>query len=254
MRTPTLACVPEGPVAVPDAVRRLAGDDAVTPVWRNVLGGLTFRISGPAAGSGQEAERFVKWVTAGTSGLDLDGEAERLAWAGAYVTVPTVLERGRDATGTWLATRALPGRSAVDPVWVARPAAAARAVGAGLRALHDALPVADCPFTWGAAERSARLSAAGRRDLGEVPAIDRLVVCHGDACAPNTLIDDDGTWSGHVDLAALGIADRWADLAVASMSLGWNYGDGYEAEFFDAYGITPDAERIAFYRRLFQLD
>ena len=55
------------------------------------------------------------------------------------------------------------------------------------------------------------------------PPIDRLVVCHGDACAPNTLIDDDGRCCGHVDLDALGVADRWADLAVATMSLEWNY-------------------------------
>ena len=36
--------------------------------------------------------------------------------------------------------------SAVDPQWVADPRTAARAIGAGLRLLHDALPVADCPF------------------------------------------------------------------------------------------------------------
>jgi kanamycin kinase len=28
------------------------------------------------------------------------------------------------------------------------------------------------------------------------PLIDRLVVCHGDACAPNTLINDDGRCCG----------------------------------------------------------
>jgi aminoglycoside phosphotransferase len=36
------------------------------------------------------------------------------------------------------------------------------------------------------------------------------VVCHGDACAPNTLIAAEGRWSGHVDLGMLGTADRWA--------------------------------------------
>jgi hypothetical protein len=43
--------------------------------------------------------------------------------------------------------------------------------------------------------------------LAEVPPIDELVVCHGDSCAPNTLIGDDGR-SGHVDLGELGVADR----------------------------------------------
>ena len=40
------------------------------------------------------------------------------------------------------------------------------------------------------------------------PLIDRLVVCHGEACTPNTLIDVDGRCSGHVDLSSLGTADR----------------------------------------------
>ena len=52
----------------------------------------------------------------------------------------------------------------------------------------------------------------------DAPPIDRLVVCHGDACVPNTLLDDVGRGIAHVDLAALGTADRWADIAVASMS------------------------------------
>ncbi|GAA1740913.1 aminoglycoside 3'-phosphotransferase [Isoptericola hypogeus] len=242
-----LANIPTGPVAVPDALLELADGDAVTPVWRNELGGLTFRLSGA------DGDRFVKWVAAGTPELDLDAEAERLAWAGRYTPVPRVLVSGRDESGAWLVTAALPGRSAVDPHWTARPEAAARAIGAGLRALHDALPVDGCPFTWGVRDRVARLDPAARRKVGAVPPVDRLVVCHGDPCAPNTLVADDGTWVAHVDLDALGVADRWADLAVASYSLEWNYGDGYEPAFFDAYGIEPDAERIAFYRHLWDL-
>jgi kanamycin kinase len=79
------------------------------------------------------------------------------------------------------------------------------------------------------------------------------VVCHGDACAPNTLVDDDGRSCGHVDFGQLGVADRWADLAVATLSLGWNYpGRDWEAEFFNAYGVQPDPARIDYYRRLWQ--
>jgi aminoglycoside phosphotransferase len=40
--------------------------------------------------------------------------------------------------------------------------------------------------------------------------------------SPNTLIDDDGRCCGHVDFGDLGVADRWADLAVAALSPGWN--------------------------------
>ncbi|MCK0117980.1 aminoglycoside 3'-phosphotransferase [Isoptericola sp. S6320L] len=242
-----LAAAPRGPVEVPPAVRALAAGAVVDPVWRNQLGGLTFRLTGTSG------TRYVKWVATGTPELDLDAEAARLAWAGRYAVVPRVLGSGHDDDGSWLVTAGLAGRSAVDPAWLARPEAAARAIGAGLRSLHDALPVDECPFTWSVEERVARLDGSARGQVGPAPAIDRLVVCHGDACAPNTLVADDGAPAGHVDLGALGVADRWADLATASMSLGWNYGEGHEAAFFAAYGIAPDAERITFYRRLWNL-
>jgi kanamycin kinase len=77
-----------------------------------------------------------------------------------------------------------------------------------------------------------------------------LVVCHGDACSPNTLIGDDGQWSAHVDLGALGTGDRWADLAVAAMSTEWNYGPGWEGALLKAYGISADPARLAYYREL----
>ncbi len=76
------------------------------------------------------------------------------------------------------------------------------------------------------------------------------MLAHGDACAPNTLIGADGEWTGHVDLGDLGVGDRWADLAIASLSLDWNFGEGHQAELFDAYGIEPDEDRIRYYRAL----
>ncbi|MFT3834756.1 MAG: phosphotransferase [Micropruina sp.] len=82
-----------------------------------------------------------------------------------------------------------------------------------------------------------------------MPPID-AVVCHGDACNPNFLIDDDGHFSGYVDLGGLGVADRWADLAPALLSLNWNYGKGWEPTFLDAYGIAPDETKWAFYTDL----
>lgn len=238
---------PPGTVAVPAAVRTVAADERVVPVWRNERGGLTFAL--PAT------RRYVKWQPAG-SGIDLAHEAARLAWAAPHTTVPDVLATGSDEDGAWLVTAALPGLSAVSPRWVAAPAVAAAAIGAGLRAMHDALPVASCPFDWGVAARLARAdergsgSSAARSAVGEPPPIDLLVVCHGDACAPNTLLDDAGRWSGHVDLGALGVADRWADLAVATASLGWNYGPGWDGALLEAYGVAPDDERAAYYLRL----
>ncbi len=85
-----------------------------------------------------------------------------------------------------------------------------------LRALHEQLPVADCPFSWSVDHRLGIARRAGIEvpaDLPEAPPVDHLVVCHGDPCAPNTLLPEEGSWSAHVDLGALGVADRWADLA-----------------------------------------
>lgn len=259
---------PPAEVAVPPVVVRLAAGEPIRPVWRNEVGGLTFAL-GPGDG-----DRYVKW-TPPDSGIDLDRESVRLRWAARYLPVPRVLDSGRDSAGQWLVTRAIAGTNAVDPRWQAAPEVAATALGAGLRRLHDALPVPDCPFSWSAAERHAAIERRARRDeldpsewhaefaarpvaellrrLAEPPPVDRAVVCHGDACAPNTLLGPSGAVVGFVDLGSLGVADRWADLAVGSWSLDWNYGEGYERAFFAAYGIEPDAERIAYYRLLWDL-
>jgi len=235
--------IPEAALPVPEIVRSLAGGVALTPVWRNSLGGVTFRT---------DDGRYIKWGPHDAE-ANMRDEAERMRWARRWTTVPEVLDQGQDAAHEWLVTTALPGRSAVDPRWVADPATAVRAVGAGLRALHDALPAAECPWSWDPASRIANAAQRGIRvpdDLRVPPPVDMLVVCHGDACVPNTLLDDDGRPLGHVDLAALGVADRWADIAVASMSTEWNYGRGWEGALIEAYGVAPDRARIDYYRRL----
>ncbi|GII94342.1 aminoglycoside 3'-phosphotransferase [Sinosporangium siamense] len=260
---------PTGPVPVPDVIAKLAGGDLVTPVWRNELGGLTFRLDGERG-----AVRYAKWVAEGTPEIDLRAEAERLAWAQRWVAVPPVLEHGSDADGAWLVTEAVAGTSAVDARWKADPATAAAAIGRGLRLLHDTLPVAECPFEWSVERRLVRADeriadgegpgdwspehrhldlAEARARIGDPPPIDRLVVCHGDACTPNTLLHDDGTFAAHVDLGTLGVADRWADLAVATWSMEWDYGPGYDTALYEAYGIALDAERLAYYRLLYDL-
>jgi aminoglycoside phosphotransferase len=256
---------PRSSIAPPAPVLAVADGRPVRPVWVNDLGGITFEIGA----DGQR--RFVKWTPAG-SGIDLAAEAARMRWAVAFTSVPRVLGEGADATGSWLVTSALPGEMAVTSKWRSEPHAAVTAIGQGLRALHDALPVRDCPFSWSASDRLAdarRRASQGLLDkdqwhpghrhlsvpqaldlLEDIPAVEELVVCHGDSCAPNTLLTDDGRWSGHVDLGALGVADRWADLAVATWSATWNYGPGWEPLLLEAYGVAPDPARTRYYRLL----
>jgi aminoglycoside phosphotransferase len=47
----------------------------------------------------------------------------------------------------------------------------------------------------------------------------------------------------HVDLGALGVGDRWGDLAIATWSAEWNYGPGWEDALLRAYGVAPDPLR-----------
>ena len=231
---------------VPEPVRRIRGRESLELVWRNVLGGSTYRV-----GAGTSRDRFIKWAPVTAVELDLAAEAERLVWAVAWLAVPRVLESGTSKEGSWLVTAALPGRPAVDPRWRHQPEQAVKGIGHGLRRLHDQLPIGDCPFSWSIQDRTDHLDPEAAASLAQsAPLTDKLVVCHGDACAPNTLLDDTGRVTGHVDFGSLGVADRWADLAVALWSLEYNWGIGWDGVFLDAYGVDCDADRVAYYQRL----
>lgn len=249
-----LAAAPPENLPVPPRVLQAARGEAVHGVWLNALGGVTYRLGeGPA-------QRFAKWspYTASANGagrsaadeLDLRLEAERLRWAADYLAVPRVLSLEEFDDGQLMVTAALPGLNLVSDVGKAEPKLSARALGRGLRRLHEALPVERCPFRWDVATRAGWLAGELReRFLTEAPEED-LVVCHGDACAPNTLVGPGYEVTGHVDFGELGVGDRWADLAVAAWSTEWNFGAGVQAEVYAGYGIEPDERKIDFYRRL----
>jgi streptomycin 3"-kinase len=75
-----------------------------------------------------------------------------------------------------------------------------------------------------------------------------LVVCHGDACLPNFLFDPETLeLTGVIDVGRLGVADRYADLALVRAQLDdvWSVD---AAGFFAAYGLAElDAQRLDFY-------
>ena len=227
---------------VPPIVTSLSGGAEPRLVWHNELGGMTFRIGA----------RFVKWNPR-HNGVNLDRERIRLEWLAPRHPAPRVVDFGSTDDADWLLTEALPGEHAVGPRWRDRPSLAIRAIATGLRALHallidgpgDTLPIDAMPG-WAFDSWVCRTPD----HLGERPPVEDPVLVHGDACAPNTLVSPEGRWTGHVDLGDLAIGDRWADLAIAAMSLDWNFGEGHQDEFYDAYGITPDPRRIEYYRAL----
>lgn len=268
MLAPMVAGPPRESLPVPHAVLAVAAGRLVHLVWVNDLGGLTYEI-----GSGSE-RCFCKWTPV-HSQIDLAEERARLAWAADFIPVASVMSHGSDAAGSWMVTRALPGESALSVRWKGDPRNAIKAVAAGLRSFHDRLPVDRCPFSsrpevlvpglrrlanvgklhrsnWHSSHRSLEVHQALTL-LGQPPPVDLLVVCHGDACAPNMILDDVGHCTGHVDLGGLGVADRWADLAIATWSAQWNYGLGWDKALLDAYGVAPDPERTRYYRLLWDL-
>ncbi len=224
---------------IPDIVLVSAAGRSVELMWRNDLGGLTFRMG----------DSVIKWNPRAT-GIDLARERSRLEWLAGRHPAPRVISYGEDDKAQWMVTATVPGDSAVGDRWRARRPEAIMAIATGLRAIH-AIRIDDFPPEWTAQVWLGRMpDSLGPRP----PVVDGPVLVHGDACAPNTLIADDGRWTGNVDFGDMAIGDRWADLAVASMSLDWNFGEGHQDELFEAYGIQPDAERIRYYRALWDLE
>ncbi len=225
-------------LSVPGVARDLADGAEPELVWRNDLGGLTFRLGG----------RYLKWNPHST-GVDLERERVRLEWISVRHPAPRVVDHGTTEEAQWLLTDALPGGPAVGDTWRARCPEAIRAVAEGLRALHgiatDAMPASWAHDSWVCRQPAS---------LGPRPIVSSPVLVHGDACAPNTLLSIGGDWTGNVDFGDLASGDRWADLAIASLSLDWNFGEGHQQEFFDAYGVAPDEERIQYYRMLWELE
>jgi kanamycin kinase len=261
------------PVEVPPVVHALAGrlrsGATVVPIWRNEYGGITVRLEEPQEAPG--ASSYLKWVAPGAACPDPLAEADRLVWADSFTAVPRALEAGRDRYGSWLLTAAVEvdgavATSAIEPRWQGLAARSAIAIGVGLRRFHDALPTDTCPFVRTARLRVAALTtgptapptAAERATiaaaLGNPPPVDRLVVCHGDATVPNTLLDRVGRFAAHVDVGDLGVADRWSDIAVTTRSVTRRYGAGLEPLVLAAYGVAPDPERTTYYRALWDVE
>jgi kanamycin kinase len=244
------------------------------PVTDGMSGARVWRLRGPS-------ECYLK--VAGRSahpGFDPRAEAVRLEWLAAHgIPVPAVIDLGGDADVGWLVTAAAPGRSAAHPWPPEQHDAVIDAWADVTRALH-ALPVEHCPF-----ERSLdvritharhavdaalvdlddlddeRAGWTGTQLLAELeatrPAVEELVVCHGDLCLPNVLLDPHTvTVTGLIDVGGLGRADRYADLALATRSLADDdlnpqFGPGAADRFLARYGeVEVHRDRLAFYRLL----
>lgn len=209
-------------------------------------------------------------------GFRLAPEAEKMRWLSAWMPVPEVLEFCEEDGSEYLLMTEILGRSGAEEWPPEEQARVVTTLAEALKTLHS-VPVEGCPFDQ---RLEVKIAQARRRtELGWVdvedfderwtgktaeallavllesqPAEEDLVVCHGDYCLPNVLLQG-GKLGGFVDLGRLGVADRYQDLALMTRSLTSNlnpqFGEGWDRVFLEAYGIgEPDRQKLEFYRLL----
>lgn len=159
----------------------------------------------------------------------------------------------QDDRRDYLLVEAVPGKSGIDlldrPEWLADRLAEA------LRMLHG-MDASDCPVT----DVNEQAIALYERETGHVYAGDLSALCrdalvHGDCCLPNVFFSDAG-FCGFIDLGEGGLGDHHFDLYWAMWSLGYNLKtEAYSARFLDAYGREAvDMERLDCCARLSRCD
>ncbi len=223
-------------------------------------------------------------IASSARSADPAGERDRLLWLqGKGIAVPGVIDWWEAEEGPYLIMTAIPGVPAAEldgdallKVW---PSMARQ-----LKSLHE-LPADRCPF-----DRSLSLMFAKAEDVVSRDAVnpdfllpedqdrsarellDRVerdlplrlhqevvdrVLCHGDACMPNFVVDPHSLQcAGLIDLGRVGKADRYVDLSlmIANAEESWMTPEQRERAFsilFETLEIAePDRERLAFYLRL----
>jgi streptomycin 3"-kinase len=214
---------------------------------------------------------------------ELVAERNRNVWLN-QTDIPSarVLDWREADSGAALLTRAVPGvpASELDAPALRR---AWPSVVAAVRALHD-VPTAGCPFDRSLAQMMplARATVAEDRVVTEflperlqrtppttiLEQIETelptrltqertdLVVCHGDLCLPNILVDPaTGQVNALIDVGRLGTADPYGDIALLLATARETWTDEEtarqaEREFAAIYGIELDSERVDFYLRV----
>ncbi|RSO06993.1 APH(3'') family aminoglycoside O-phosphotransferase [Streptomyces sp. WAC 06783] len=246
--------------------------------WVSVTNGE----SGAVVLHSSDASCYAKWVPARYADV-LVAERDRTEWLSRQgISCPRVLGWKATSKGACLVTSAVPGVPA-NRVSASQLRAAWGSIADALRHLHG-LPTQLCPFNrdlcWMLAE-ARDVIARGATNTEWLPEHQRgtppeallahlspqlearlaqeaaqSVVCHGDLCLPNILLDPkECTVSGFIDLGRLGRADPYADIALLLITSREIWVDDRQAQeadelFAARYGIVLDAERQRFYTHL----
>ena len=246
--------------------------------WESVAGGE----SGASVVCDRGRQRYAKLVSSERV-AELAAERARSVWV-AHTDIPCaqVLDWREADAGACLITRAVQG----VPASTLEAEALRRAwpsVATAVRALHG-LATDRCPFDRTLAQLMplARASVIEGRVVVEFlpEALQRtsptrileqieaelpvrraqerseLVVCHGDLCLPNVLVDPaTDQVTALIDLGRLGTADPYGDIALLLATARQTWADEAVArradqEFAEIYGTELDPSRQDFYLRL----
>jgi len=206
----------------------------------------------------------------GTLASDITEEMVRLRWLVGRVPAPEVRHFVASAGKAWLLMAALPGKSARQLLEGkgTDQGAVVDAMAGFLRRFHS-LRVEECPFNSGSRHRlflaRKRLDAglvsvqgfdeerAGSTAeqvwdemISLVPKASESVITHGDLSLDNVLIEDNHV-VGIIDVARMGSADRYQDLAILWNCLG-DFEAALQERLFVSYGIaSPDMRSLRFH-------
>ena len=192
--------------------------------------------------------------------FSIRAEADRLRWLRSKnLAVPKVEMFLEDGGLEFLLMTAIPGRDASQSWHHDQISSIVTTLAVSLRTWHETDP-ANCPFQLTLKTRIAQARARTQNAslklelealLEHLPKHEDLVLCHGDPCVPNVLLNDDLEVSGWIDLGRAGVMDRHWDLALTVESLEVDLNpqfNGWSEHFLEAYGLdVVNRETLEFY-------
>jgi aminoglycoside phosphotransferase len=235
-----------------------------TPITIGMSGARTFLLSGTS-------DSLYLKMQAVNERESLRQEQQRLDWLQGKLAVPKVLCYHQDELNEYLLMSEVAGIDASNRAFETMLPELMTQLAGGLRNIHD-IPIPDCPYDQ---RLDVKLAEAKRRvehglvdeaDFDESrqgakaqdlfkelirnkPVRQDLVFTHGDYCLPNIILKD-GKVSGFVDWGRAGVADRYQDLALATRSIIYNFGEQHVSQFIHAYGIENIDESKLYYYQL----
>jgi len=201
----------------------------------------------------------------GSVAIDIADEMMRLRWLAGRVPVPEARHFVASTHEAWLLMTELPGRTATQAFCGSGvdPLAIVDALSDFLRRFHS-LPTEACPFK--SDHHLRMIQARERLDAGLIDCDDfddehlgwpagkvwaelvgllpisfDAVVTHGDFSLDNVLMEGDKV-VGVIDVARMGVADRYQDLAILWRDIG-KLDETLRRRFFSHYGIASLDER-----------